>query len=104
MTVSSAPSFWDSRYSITAVLIGLAGWVILLVPDLHFFYKDYLGLLGSAKFAALLIAALGMFVFLPCWLVHRLTVMIPALRGRTVKTVMMIVSCIVSAYLGRLWM
>ena len=42
------------------VILGIAGWIILVIPDLHFLYKDYLGLLGQLKLLALVLAAVGM--------------------------------------------
>ena len=34
------------------VILGIAGWIILVIPDLHFLYKDYLDLLGQLKLLA----------------------------------------------------
>ena len=54
------------------VILGIVGWIILVIPDLHFLYKDYLGLLGQLKLLALVLAALGMFFAMPVWLADRL--------------------------------
>ena len=55
------------------VILGIAGWIVLVIPDLHFLYKDYLDLLGQLKLLALLLAAMGMFFAMPTiWLADRL--------------------------------
>ena len=52
---------------ISFVIIGIIGWMMLVIPDLHFLYKDYLALLGQLKLVALLLAAVGMFFAMPIW-------------------------------------
>ena len=83
------------------VIIGVAGWVILVIPELHFLYKDYLGLLGSYKLAALLLAAIGMFFAMPVWLTDRLYQHAPLQRGRDP---VMAGACALSIGLGQLLM
>ena len=83
------------------VILGTAGWVILIIPELHFLYKDYLGLLGQLKFLALLLAALGMFFALPIWLADRLYQRLALKRGRYL---IMAIACLASIWLGKLLM
>jgi len=83
------------------VILGIAGWVILIIPELHFLYKDYLGLLGQLKLLALLLAALGMFFALPIWLADRLYQRLPLKRGRYL---VMAIACLASIWLGKLLM
>ena len=59
------------------VILGIAGWIILIIPDLHFLYKDYLGLLGQLKLLALLLAAMGMFFAMPIWLANGIYQLLP---------------------------
>jgi len=83
------------------VIIGIAGWVILVIPDLHFLYKDYLGLLGRFKLLALLLAAMGMFFAMPVWLADRLYQRLPLERGRYL---VMAIFCLASIWLGKVLM
>jgi len=83
------------------VIIGIAGWVILVIPDLHFLYKDYLGLLGRFKLLALLLAAMGMFFAMPVWLADRLYQRLPLKRGRYL---VMAIFCLASIWLGKVLM
>lgn len=86
-----------SLFTIFAV-IGVVGWVILVVPDLHFLYKDYLSLLGRFKLLALLLAALGMFFAMPIWLVNRLYQRANLTQGRYFA---MAIACFLSIWLGK---
>lgn len=83
------------------VILGIAGWVILIIPELHFLYKEYLSLLGQIKFLALLLAALGMFFALPVWLANRLFHRLGLTRGRYL---VMATACLVATWLGKLLM
>ena len=80
------------------VILGIAGWIVLVIPDLHFLYKDYLDLLGQLKLLALLLAAMGMFFAMPIWLADRLYQFLPLERGRYL---VMAISCIVAIWLGK---
>ena len=80
------------------VILGIAGWIVLVIPDLHFLYKDYLDLLGQLKLLALLLAAMGMFFVMPIWLADRLYQFLPLERGRYL---VMAISCIVAIWMGK---
>ena len=83
------------------VILGIAGWVILIIPELHFLYKEYLGLLGQFKFLALLLAALGMFFALPIWLADRLYHRIGLTRGRYL---VIAIACLMAIWMGKVLM
>ena len=80
------------------VILGIAGWIILIIPDLHFLYKDYLGLLGQLKLLALVVAAMGMFFAIPVWLTDRLYQRLPLERGRYL---IMAIACLVAIWMGK---
>ena len=80
------------------VILGIAGWIILVIPDLHFLYKDYLGLLGQLKLLALVLAAVGMFFAMPVWLADRLYQQLPLKRGRYL---IMAIACLVAIWSGK---
>ena len=82
----------------TFVLLGIAGWIILVIPDLHFLYKDHLGLLGQFKLLALLLAAMGMFFAMPVALADGLYQRLPLERGRYL---IMAVACLMAAWIGK---
>ena len=94
MTISNIGMILFSSF----VILGIAGWIILVIPDLHFLYKDYLGLLGQLKLIALLLAAVGMFFAMPVWLADKLFQFIPIDRGRYL---VMATFCIVAIWLGK---
>ena len=83
------------------VIIGIVGWIILVIPDLHFLYKSYLGLLGQLKLLALLLAAAGMFFAVPLWLTERLYQFFPLERGRYL---MMGIACLIAIWIGKVLM
>ena len=80
------------------VILGIAGWIILVIPDLHFLYKDYLGLLGQVKLLALVLAGVGMFFMMPAWLADRLYQCLPLERGRYL---IIAISCLVAIWVGK---
>ena len=83
------------------VILGIAGWVILVIPDFHFLYKDYLGLLGQLKLLAMALAAVGMFFAMPVWLADRLYRCLPLERGRYL---IMAIACLVAIWMGKVLM
>ena len=83
------------------VFIGFAGWIILIIPELHFLYKDYLMILGQWKFAALILAGLGMFIALPIWLTHNMYHYFSLQFGRYV---VMGAACLLSICIARIFM
>ena len=80
------------------VTLGIASWIILVIPDLHFLYKDYLDLLGQLKALALVLAAAGMFFAMPVWLANRLYHRLPLKRGRYL---IMAIACLVAISMGK---
>ena len=83
------------------VILGIAGWIILVIPDLHFLYKDYLGLLGQFKLLALVLAAVGMFFAMPVWLADRLYQRLTLERGRYL---IMSIACLLAVWMGKAFM
>ena len=83
------------------VILGIAGWIILVIPDLHFLYKEHLGLLGQLKLLALLLAAVGMFFTMPIWLANRLYQLLPLERGRYL---IMAIGCLSALWIGKVLM
>ena len=80
------------------VILGIASWIILVIPDLHFLYKDYLSLLGQLKLFALVLAAVGMFFAMPVWLADRLYQLLPLRRGRYL---FMAIACLAAIWIGK---
>ena len=83
------------------VFIGIAGWIILIIPELHFLYKDYLMVLGQWKFAALILAGLGMFIALPIWLTESVY---RYFSLQFARYVVMGAACLVSIWIARFFM
>ena len=83
------------------VILGIASWIILVIPDLHFLYKDYLGLLGQLKLLALLLAAAGMFFAMPVWLAGKIYQILPLERGRYL---IMAIAGLLAIWMGKVLM
>ena len=83
---------------ISFVILGIICWIILVIPDLHFLYKDYLASLDQLKLVALLLAAVGMFFAMPVWLVDRLYQCLSLKRGRYL---IMAIACLKAVFIGK---
>lgn len=81
---------------------GAAGWIMLVVPDLHFLYKYLIPILGDVKYLAFLVMGIAMFLCLPIVLTRTVfNRLIPSkCQSLTEKFVMGFV-CIGSVFVSR---
>ena len=86
-------------------LIGFIGWLMLIIPQLHFIYKDSMAVIGDAKYGAFFIVGTGMFVVLPCMSVKLALERLGARSlHRFLTGAIMAGACIFSVLLSRVFM
>ena len=51
--------------------IGVVGWIMLVVPELHFLYKHLIPALGDGKYLAFVVMGVAMFFCLPIVLTRK---------------------------------
>lgn len=85
--------------------IGAVGWAMLVIPELHFLYKQLIPALGGGKYIAFLLMGAAMFFSLPVVLVRKIfTYLLPACRGNWVEKIGMGLACAISVILSRAFM
>ena len=95
----------DHKMLNAMALTGVIGWVLLVVPDLHFLYKHLIPALGSAKYLAFLIMGIAMFLCLPILLIGKIfNRLIPASCESLIERLMMGLACVLSILLSRSFM
>ncbi len=89
---------------ITAI-IGAIGWAMLVLPELHFIYKQLIPTLGAGKYMAFLLMGAAMFFSLPVVLVRNVfTLILPAFRKSWLEKAGMGLACVASVLLSRSFM
>ena len=48
-------------------VLGAIGWVMLVIPELHFIYKELMPVLGKGKYLAFILMGAAMFIVLPVY-------------------------------------
>jgi hypothetical protein len=90
---------------ISMVVFGSFGWLILVVPDLHFLYKNLRPALGSLKYLAFAIMGLAMFISLPVFVTRKtFSFFIPSRVKDITEKLAMVVACFLSVMISRLFM
>ena len=90
---------------ISMVVFGSFGWLILVVPDLHFLYKNLMPALGSLKYLAFAIIGLAMFISLPVFVTRKtFSFFIPSRVKDISEKLAMVVACFLSVMISRLFM
>jgi|SaaInl1SG_22_DNA_1037389.scaffolds.fasta_scaffold02698_5 hypothetical protein len=85
--------------------LGAIGWAMLVIPELHFIYKELIPVLGRAKFLAFLIMGAAMFICLPVFITQKLVgATLPAYRGSWPEKIAMGGAIILSVLLSRNFM
>ncbi|MGC6474737.1 MAG: hypothetical protein ACON5P_08845 [Candidatus Puniceispirillaceae bacterium] len=89
----------------SAALIGAVGWAMLVLPELHFIYKQLIPALGEGKYIAFLLMGAAMFFSLPVVLVRKIfTFLLPAYRRSWLEKAGMGLACAASIFLSRSFM
>lgn len=89
---------------ITAI-IGAIGWAMLVLPELHFIYKQLIPALGAGKYMAFLLMGAAMFFSLPVVLVRNVfTLILPAFHKSWLEKAGMGLACVASVLLSRSFM
>lgn len=89
----------------SAALIGAVGWAMLVLPELHFIYKQLIPALGGGKYIAFLLMGAAMFFSLPVVLVRKFfTLILPAYRRSWLEKAGMGLACAASVILSRAFM
>lgn len=89
----------------SAALIGAVGWAMLVLPELHFLYKQLIPALGGGRYIAFLLMGAAMFFSLPVVLVRKIfTLMLPAYRKSWLEKAGMGLACVASVLLSRTFM
>lgn len=82
--------------------IGIVGWMMLLVPDLHFLYKYLIPALGIAKYIAFLIMGIAMFFCMPIVLTRKIfKILIPSRCQSLIERLVMGLACVLSLVVSR---
>ena len=91
---------------LTAMAVsGVAGWVMLVIPELHFIYKELMPVLGKGKYLAFILMGAAMFICLPVFITQKLVgAMLPAYRGSWSEKIVMGGTIILSVLLSRNFM
>ena len=90
---------------ISMVIFGSFGWLILVVPDLHFLYKNLMPAIGSLKYLAFAIMGLAMFISLPVFVTRKtFSRFIPSRVNDITEKVTMVIACFLSVLISRLFM
>ena len=86
-------------------VLGAIGWVMLVIPELHFIYKDLMPVLGKGKYLAFILMGAAMFICLPVFITQKLVgAILPAYRGSWPEKIVMGGTIILSVMLSRSFM
>ena len=86
-------------------VLGAIGWVMLVIPELHFIYKDLMPVLGKGKYLAFILMGAAMFICLPVFITQKLVgAILPAYRGGWPEKIVMGGAIILSVMLSRSFM
>ena len=84
---------------------GVAGWVMLVIPELHFIYKELMPVLGKGKYLAFILMGAAMFICLPVFITQKLVgAILPAYRDSWPEKIVMGGAIILSVLLSRSFM
>ena len=88
-----------------SVLLGVVGWLMLVIPELHFLYKQGIPILGGGKYIAFLLMGVCMFISLPVWIVRIAgSKLFPALPNSLMEKGLMAGACILAVFISRSYM
>ena len=83
-------------------LMGVAGWTMLVVPELHFLYKHLIPALGEGKYLAFIIMGYAMFFSLPVVLTRKVfSVFLPDRCESPIEKVVMGILCFLFVLISR---
>ena len=86
-------------------VLGAVGWVMLVIPELHFIYKELMPVLGKGKYLAFILMGAAMFICLPVFITQKLVgAILPAYRGSWPEKIVMGGVIILSVMLSRSFM
>ena len=86
-------------------VMGLVGWLMLVVPELHFLYKHLIPALGIAKYVAFFVMGIAMFVCLPITLIHKSFILLMPMRCKSpIEKCAMGLLCALSVLISRNFM
>ena len=86
-------------------VLGAVGWVMLVIPELHFIYKELMPVLGKGKYLAFILMGAAMFICLPVFITQKLVgTILPAYRGSWPEKIVMGGAIILSVMLSRSFM
>lgn len=84
---------------------GVAGWVMLVIPELHFIYKELMPVLGKGKYLAFILMGSAMFICLPVFMTQKVVgAILPAYLGSWPEKIVMGGAIILSVLLSRSFM
>ena len=82
--------------------MGGVGWLMLLVPELHFLYKNLIPALGEGKYLAFIIMGYAMFFCLPVVLTRKVfSVFLPDRCESLIEKVVMGILCFLFVLISR---
>ena len=92
-------------FLMAVAVLGAVGWVMLVIPELHFIYKELMPVLGKGKYLAFILMGAAMFICLPVFITQKLVgAMLPAYRGSWPEKIVMGGTIILSVLLSRNFM
>ena len=82
--------------------MGGVGWLMLLVPELHYLYKNLIPALGEGKYLAFIIMGYAMFFCLPVVLTRKaFSVFLPDRCQSLIEKVVMGILCFLFVLISR---
>ena len=86
-------------------IMGVVGWVMLVVPELHFVYKQVIPVLGTGKYIAFLVMGIAMFFCTPIALTRKsFALLLPAKCQTLLEKLVMGLFCVLSIVISRSFM
>ena len=85
--------------------IGGVGWIMLVVPELHFLYKHLIPALGGGKYLAFVVMGVAMFFCLPIVLTRKsFSALLPAKCQSLIEKLIMGLLCVLFVMVSRCFM
>lgn len=86
-------------------LLGGVGWIMLVVPELHFLYKQLIPAMGEGKYVAFLLMGIAMFYSAPVYLTRKAFILwLPDKSSTFFEKVAMGFACVLSVMISRAFM
>ncbi len=87
---------------VVMAFMGVVGWLMLVVPEFHFIYKQVIPVLGAGKYIAFLVMGIAMFFCMPIALTRKVFILLLPTKYQTfLEKLVMGFFCIFSIVISR---